>query len=182
MRKNRHRLGADSFAEAFVGRQVDDPRAASAELPQDPVGPHRRARDERVRRDLALDRQERREQTPDLRPCTACSRANSSTPTGILVSNWTLAPGHEHFNVFSTALCLGGPGSGPFGGLCYANTADLFALLALPLGAVPFHYLAPAAGVTFGPYPIVAGLSFDALCADVTGGLTLSPVVRFTVQ
>jgi hypothetical protein len=50
-------------------------------------------------------------------------------------------------------------------------------------GAEPFHYFATEA--TFGPYPLPAGLAFDAVCIDSldlnTTMACLSPPLRYTV-
>ena len=52
-----------------------------------------------------------------------------------------------------------------------------------PLGAVPFHFIAPSAMPSWGPFS-VGPVTVDAICVDVTGGTlgSTSPVTRLTVQ
>jgi hypothetical protein len=40
---------------------------------------------------------------------------------------------------------------------------------ALPLGTWPFHFLAPATEIAFGPYPVPPGLAVEAITVDITG-------------
>jgi hypothetical protein len=104
--------------------------------------------------------------------------------TGTLVSDAAMVPGREYFNIISFDLCPGGPGSGPVGGLCFTNISVLFAQVQVPVGTPPFHFVASATAIAFGPYGLPPGLAFDALCADVTGGILgcVSPVSRHVVQ
>jgi hypothetical protein len=104
--------------------------------------------------------------------------------SGILISDQHLLAGHEYFNVFSTVACSGPPGSGPWVGLCAPDPTPLFLQFQLPLGALPFHFVAGAPAVAFGPYPAPPGLVIDGVCFDFTGA-TLgcrSPVSRIVVQ
>ena len=80
----------------------------------------------------------------------------------------------------------GGPGTGPYGGLCANDFAALVQQALLPHGAAPFHYLATGSLASFGPYPAPVGLTFDVLCIDslnfATGNVgCLSAVSRYTV-
>ncbi|HYC76151.1 MAG TPA: hypothetical protein VEI02_00865, partial [Planctomycetota bacterium] len=54
----------------------------------------------------------------------------------------------------------------------------------LPLGVEPFHYIAPDTSVTFGPYYLPPGLTFEGVTFDFTGGALqcVSTVQRITVQ
>ena len=115
------------------------------------------------------------------RPSLSCTQPFGPA-TGVLVSTSILVPGHEHHSVFSLDLCPGGPGTGRWGGLCFNDVDDLLAQLQLPLGTGPFHFIATAPGMAFGPFILPPGFTFDALCGNATGGIVLSPPIRFTVQ
>jgi trimeric autotransporter adhesin len=101
----------------------------------------------------------------------------------ISVSNSNLFPGHEYYNVFSSEVCGFGPGNGPYLGLCASDLSSLFSQFALPVGAVPIHFLASSSTAQFGPFT-VPPLTVDVVCFDWTGGsLGLhSRVTRFVVQ
>jgi trimeric autotransporter adhesin len=107
----------------------------------------------------------------------------SGAGTGVQVSNRWLIPGHEYYDLVSLDLCAGGPGTGPYGGLCFVDPSQLLAQLTLPIGSVPFHFVATAPDATFGPYALPAGLVFEAISVDVTGGVVgcVSPVTAYTV-
>jgi hypothetical protein len=118
----------------------------------------------------------------------ALVRANQpgGNGSGVVIENRWLVPGHEYFNIFSTDVCAGGPGTGPYGGLCSNDFSNLVQQALLPLGAAPFHYLATGSSASFGPYPAPIGLTLDVLCIDsvnvATGNLgCLSAVSRWTV-
>jgi hypothetical protein len=104
------------------------------------------------------------------------------TGSGVQVRNGWLIPGHEYFNVFSVELCPNGLGTGPYGGLCFTNPADLLLQLQLPVGSAPFHIVAASATETLGPYPVPPGFAFEAISVDWTGGGTgcISPAVGYT--
>ena len=104
--------------------------------------------------------------------------------TGVEIANFWTIPGHEYYNIASLNPCPGGVGSGPYGGLCFNNPADLVTQALLPIGAVPFHYVAGGTSAVFGPFPLPAGLAFEAITVDVTGGVIgcLSPVRPYTVN
>ena len=105
--------------------------------------------------------------------------------TGVQVANHWLIPGHEYYNLASPTPCASGPGTGPYGGLCFANVADLVRQLTLPVGTAPFHFVAGSPDATFfGPFPLPPGLAIEALSVDVTGGTLgcLSPVVSYVVN
>jgi hypothetical protein len=103
--------------------------------------------------------------------------------TGLIVSNARLIIGHEYYNVASFDLCPGCIGSGPYGGLCINDFGFVNFELAFPVGSYPFHFISTATSVSTGPYVGPVGMTFEALCADVTGGTVgcLSRVVRYTV-
>ena len=101
----------------------------------------------------------------------------------VYVNNANLTPGNEYYNIFSTTPCPGAVGSGPYLGLCAASLGDFLAQVSLPIGAAPFHIIAPSSHVNWGPYtlpPVIV----DAVCFDYTGGVLgpVSPVFRITVQ
>jgi hypothetical protein len=117
------------------------------------------------------------------RPALAFSQPSGSG--AIAISDFWLGPGREYFNLYSFDLCAAGPGAGPYAGLCFSNVVTLLQQAAVPVGAVPFHFVAPGASVAFGPYPgLPVGLTFDAVLVDVTGGVVgcTSTVTRFTVN
>ncbi len=101
--------------------------------------------------------------------------------TGVVLQLGSLVPGAEVFTVFSFEACGGGPGTGPYLGLCASDVSTLVNQLLLPLGAVPFHFSPNAPAATFGPYPAPSGLYVEAVCFDFTGGLLrgASPVAAF---
>ena len=106
--------------------------------------------------------------------------------TPISIDNGYLVPGNEYFNIFSLDLCPGGPGTGPYLGLCATTLANVqFIVLqaSLPVGSPPFHFVATASSMSWGPYTVGPG-TLDAVCLDVTGGVlgSYSPVTRITIQ
>jgi Domain of unknown function (DUF5122) beta-propeller len=105
-------------------------------------------------------------------------------PEDVVIANSWLIPGHEYFNLASLNPCAGGPGTGPYGGLCFNNLADLMWQLLLPAGAVPFHFIATSPDASFGPFGIPIGLSFEAICVNLTAAPAgcVSSVVGHTVQ
>ena len=96
-----------------------------------------------------------------------------------------LQPGNEYLNVVSFDLCAGGPGGGPFLGLC-ATTPPAIQLLIdqvnQPLGTF-FHFVAPGSRVSWGPL-LLPPTTVDAVCVDITGGTinAVSSVRRITIQ
>ena len=106
--------------------------------------------------------------------------------TPITIDNGYLIPGNEYYNIFSLDLCPAGPGTGPYLGLCATTLANVqFIVLqaSLPVGSPPFHFVATASSVSWGPYTVGPG-TLDAVCLDVTGGVlgSYSPVTRITIQ
>lgn len=104
------------------------------------------------------------------------------TPVRLVDSN--LTPGRAYFNLVSHFPAPGGPGTGPAStlGLDTPYLPFLLRQLALPQGTHPFHVVAPAAHVAWGPY-LVPPMIIDVVCLDATGGVLgpVSPVQRFTV-
>jgi hypothetical protein len=104
----------------------------------------------------------------------------------VTLTNNALVFGRSYKNLINFELCVDGPGSGPYGGLCSSNLAFLVLQASFPLGTVPFHFSAPGPVASFGPYAMPVGLSFEALCVDSldvttwTGGC-FSSVVRHTI-
>ena len=114
-------------------------------------------------------------------PSIGATQASPGAP--VYVNNANLTPGNEYYNIFSTTPCPGAVGSGPYLGLCAASLGDFLAQVSLPIGAAPFHIIAPSSHVNWGPYtlpPVIV----DAVCFDYTGGVLgpVSPVFRITVQ
>jgi len=102
----------------------------------------------------------------------------------VFITSGNLFPGAEVFNVLSVEPCPGGPGTGPFLGLCASDPNTLFSQVALPLGFQPFHFLATGPSATFGPYPAPAGLVVEGVCFILTGsGISgVSAVSSLTVN
>ena len=116
------------------------------------------------------------------RPSLALTQpGGAGSPIGVTSSG--LVAGRETFNVFSVEPCAGIPGSGPLLGLCATDPATLLAQALLPVGTLPFHFLASQPSMTFGPYTVPA-LVVDGLCIDLdaTSGYRWSPVTRVTIQ
>jgi hypothetical protein len=103
----------------------------------------------------------------------------------VVLTNAGLTPGVEYFNIFNPELCPGGPGTGPYLGMCATTPASLQFLIdqiVLPIGAVPFHFAASSGYQTFGPF-FVFPLSVDVITLQMAGGSisAFSPVDRFTI-
>jgi hypothetical protein len=92
-----------------------------------------------------------------------------------------MIPSHQYYNVFSLNPCANGIGSGPYGGLCFDNIADLLSQLQLPPVAPPFHFTALATTTAFGPFGLPPGLTIEAIAVDVTTtAICISAPVSFT--
>jgi len=119
----------------------------------------------------------------DPRPTIAFTQPGGAG-TGVVITNTGLVSGHEYRNVASFDVCPGCPGSGPYGGLCINDFTFVDYELAFPIGAVPFHFIASGATAVMGPFAPPVGVSFDAVCADVTGGTIacLGLTVRVTLE
>jgi trimeric autotransporter adhesin len=117
------------------------------------------------------------------RPLPLLSLSQGGTGAPVQATNRWLIPGHEYYNVVSLDLAPGGPGTGPYGGLWFSDLSFLIQQLALPLQTPPTHFSPTGTEVTFGPYALPAGIVFEAVCADVTGGVLgcLTPAQQFTV-
>lgn len=119
------------------------------------------------------------------RPSIRIDQATVAGPVTLV--NEGLVPGRQYFNLFSLDLCAGGPGtgSGPFGSciVTAANEAFVLDQLALPVGTIPFHFVAGTGTEVWGPFAI-APVVLEALCLDVTGGEIgiASPIVRLEVR
>jgi hypothetical protein len=105
-------------------------------------------------------------------------------PFGVFLQNTNLTPGREYFNIVSLEPCASGPGTGPYGGLCFTNPSFLIAQLTLPLPAPPFHFQALEETHTFGPFTGLGPLTLEVLSFDITGGVlgSVSGVRQLTVQ
>jgi hypothetical protein len=105
-------------------------------------------------------------------PVSFLSFAQPAGPgSSLFVLNGWRTTGHEYFNVFSFEPAPGGLGTGPYGGLFFANPALLIQQLQFPAGFAPFHVIAGVETETYGPYPVAPGLYLEAISADVTGGV-----------
>ena len=100
----------------------------------------------------------------------------------VWVNNFGLTPGHEYYNVFSTTLCPT-QGGGPYLGLCATNPLDLLALVYLPIGTSPVHFIAGDSYVNHGPF-LVPPVTIDMVTFEIIGGAVgaVSPVNRFMAQ
>jgi hypothetical protein len=102
---------------------------------------------------------------------------------GVSIANSGLMSGHEYYNIFSLQTC-GTIGSGPYLGLCATDVTPLLDQFYLPVGALPFHFVANGTTSSFGPYTVPTGIVFDGVTFDLTGGSLgcYSVVRRMTVQ
>lgn len=93
-------------------------------------------------------------------------------------------PGRACFNVVTWDLS-NPVGSGPLYGLAFSNPNVLLQQLSVPLGTPPFHAVAPAPSVTWGPFQLPP-FTVDAVLAeyDVTTGTLgrVSSASRVVVQ
>jgi hypothetical protein len=108
----------------------------------------------------------------------------SGVGSGLVLLETGLFPGHEYVTVATiNEPCAGGVGTGPYLGLCTADPNGLIAQVSLPLGTIPFHYIAAACSLTAGPVSLPPGLVLQVLCVDVTGGVlvSFSPVGSYVV-
>ena len=111
--------------------------------------------------------------------------------SGLTVQNSGMTPGLEYFNLFSADTCPTGPGTGPSNlfGLCVYTPANAQAVvdqIMLPVGAVPFHFIAAQDSATWGPYtwPGPTGLTLEGVCLEIQnrGISASSPVATITIQ
>lgn len=112
---------------------------------------------------------------------------------GVFVTGANRIPGHVYRNLVSINPCPGAPGSVQAFGLCIDMSLVLPQIMQpvrnlpswQPVGGNPFHFVAPASSVVFGPYPpfMPPGL-LEAVCIDVTSGMIgpVSAVASLTVQ
>ena len=86
--------------------------------------------------------------------------------------------------------CPGGPGLGPFLGLCANNAGTLGFLIIQVTSSMnpgnPFHFSAFATTTTWGPFGgFNPGLTIEAVCFyldTTTGSLVSGPVSNLTIQ
>jgi hypothetical protein len=95
-----------------------------------------------------------------------------------------LQAGVEYFNIFSLEPAPLGPGTGPYAGLHTTNPTLFVMQLQLPLGALPFHFIAAAPNLVMGPYPVTTGVTIEGLSFALSLGSPecVSSVANFTVQ
>jgi trimeric autotransporter adhesin len=115
------------------------------------------------------------------RPTLALSQ--SAPGGGVTIHNGGLVPGNVYHNVFSveTPSLVGG---GPFLGLYATDPTPLLDQFNLPLGALPFHFTGTAAAVSFGPYAVPGGITFDGVTFEYPSGTLgcASTVKRLSIQ
>ena len=103
----------------------------------------------------------------------------------VTLTNLNLTPGHEYYNIFSIPHCPGGPGTGnpSLLGLCTNDITSLQAQFLLPVGAPPYHFIASADTMSFGPFQL-APVTIESVCFDFTGSVLgpYSRVTRFVIQ
>jgi hypothetical protein len=104
----------------------------------------------------------------------------------VSVTNSNLVAGGVYFNLMSLEPCPGGPGTGPFLGLCASTPSALQFLIGqtlLPLGTPLFHFGAITPYSVWGPYSLPP-ITVDAVAIAMTNGLIggVSPVVRIVVR
>jgi trimeric autotransporter adhesin len=116
------------------------------------------------------------------RPSITLSQPFAGGPVSVLESG--LVTGQEYFSLFSFDLCGAGPGTGPYAGLCASNIVPLVDQVSLPVGTVPFHFIAGGPTAQFGPFPGIPPLTVDAVVIERTSPSSGCPsvVTRFSVQ
>lgn len=190
-----HPLGTWSAALASSGFTAE---AASLELPAGFRGPDdlhvdhlafpclfRGLADARITEDH--DQEPRGFQLPcrgadEVAPRVLLDQVTPGAPIRLRIEE--LLPGAEHFTVLSGELCPGGPGTGPYLGLCATNFADLANQLFIPISAgLPFHFLAATPTEVFGPYALPP-VTIEAVCFEVNlGGFgAVSAVSRLQIR
>ena len=106
--------------------------------------------------------------------------AGPTTP--VLIENSNLIPGSIYYNMFSLTPCAGGPGTGPWLGLCAPDPTPLVSLFLSPVGTEPIHFKAGSHYLNFGPYQLPP-LTVDGVCFEYNGTLGgISPAVRLIIQ
>ena len=102
--------------------------------------------------------------------------------TPIWIHNSNLTTGRECFNVFSPEPCPGGPGGGPYLGLCSSYPQILLDQVLMPLGVGLTHFVAPADHLSWGPY-LLPPLTIEGVCFDLAGASfgSVSPVASLTI-
>lgn len=115
------------------------------------------------------------------RPVLLATQMSAGAPLAVAASN--LVAGREYFTVISLNPCPGLVGSGPYLGLCFVNIQDAITQLLLPVGTLPFHFIASGSAQALGSYPLPFGLVMDAVILDAstfsTGGF--STTQRITI-
>lgn len=115
------------------------------------------------------------------KPALMMSQPLPGLPLSVLGSG--LVAGREYFTVISLDLCPVA-GSGPYLGICTSNPQFLIDQLLLPVGVLPFHFIASGPSQSLGSYPLPAGLTFDAIILEAStflyGGH--SAITRVTVN
>ena len=106
--------------------------------------------------------------------------------TPLTLSNYNLTIGNQYHSIFSLDLCPGGPGSGPYLGMCLTTMPNYFFILdqlQAPLGTPLFHFTAQDSYAIWGPYQIPP-MTVDGIVFDFTGAVigSVSPVTRIVVQ
>lgn len=96
-----------------------------------------------------------------------------TAPGALTVENRGLTVGFDFFNIFSIIPCPGGPGTGPFFGLCAIDpNLELIPQALNPVGVDPFHPYAFTDSYTSPTYNgIVPGIVVDILSLQVANGL-----------
>ena len=108
--------------------------------------------------------------------------AQAAPGAPITITNHNLSPGTEYYNLFTSQPC--GPTAVhiPQLGIC-GDWGFLLSQFTQPIGAAPFHFIATADSMTFGPYPIPP-LTIEGVCfAWEAGSLGfVSRTTTFVVQ
>jgi hypothetical protein len=115
------------------------------------------------------------------RPVLLATQSNPGAQLSVTASN--MVTGREYFTVISLNPCPGVVGAGPYLGLCFVNVQDAINQLVLPIGTLPFHFLASGPTQPLGSYSLPVGLVLDAVILDAstfqTGGY--SATQRITI-
>jgi hypothetical protein len=96
-----------------------------------------------------------------------------------------LAIGVQTLNLFSLEPAPGGVGTGPYLGLWTATPANLIAQATVPIGTLPFSFVATTATLVYGPLTNApVGLQVEAVAVEIIGNALgrVSPVAALTTQ
>ncbi|HGY92249.1 MAG TPA: hypothetical protein ENK43_13855 [Planctomycetes bacterium] len=101
----------------------------------------------------------------------------------VFVDHQGLTPGAVYHSLLSLEPCPGGPGTGPYLGLCTQNPQGLLTQFQAPLGTPVLHFLASAPTIRWGPFPALpVVIETVAFQLSPLGLVEVSPVDHVTIN